>query len=268
LVEDWSVVDALSNGRVGLSLATGWNKADFVLAPDRFEDRRERTLAAIEPLRQLWSGTAVPPYEVDGDPVEVRVHPRAVQAQLPLWLTATSGPATFVEAGRRGLNVLTGYLQQDSAQLERNVATYRAERAAAGPGRPHVTLMMHTYVAETAGAAAAAVRRPLLAYLEDFLDLNARGQRAEGLAGDALTSDERQDLAEWSLRMYLGERSLVGGPAEVAGQLERLASIGIDEVACFVDFGLPPELALASLRRLAAARAAAGAVAALGQGPG
>jgi len=35
IVESWSVVDNLSNGRVDLALASGWNVNDFVLAPDK-----------------------------------------------------------------------------------------------------------------------------------------------------------------------------------------------------------------------------------------
>ena len=35
--EDWSVVDNLSNGRVGLSFASGWHANDFALAPDNFK---------------------------------------------------------------------------------------------------------------------------------------------------------------------------------------------------------------------------------------
>ena len=37
VAEDWSVVDNLSNGRVGLSFASGWHANDFALAPDNFE---------------------------------------------------------------------------------------------------------------------------------------------------------------------------------------------------------------------------------------
>ena len=36
VAEEWAAVDALSNGRVGISLASGWNRADFVLrSPNR-----------------------------------------------------------------------------------------------------------------------------------------------------------------------------------------------------------------------------------------
>src|SRR3954468_15119817 len=36
IAEEWSVVDNLSNGRVGISFASGWNPDDFVFFPDRY----------------------------------------------------------------------------------------------------------------------------------------------------------------------------------------------------------------------------------------
>ncbi len=39
IAEEWAVVDNISRGRVGISFAAGWHPADFVFAPDRFEQR-------------------------------------------------------------------------------------------------------------------------------------------------------------------------------------------------------------------------------------
>src|SRR5581483_11424079 len=41
VAEEWSVVDNLSGGRVGLSFASGWHAADFALMPENFKTRRE-----------------------------------------------------------------------------------------------------------------------------------------------------------------------------------------------------------------------------------
>ncbi len=41
VAEEWSMVDNLSKGRVGMSIASGWHPNDFVFAPERFERRRE-----------------------------------------------------------------------------------------------------------------------------------------------------------------------------------------------------------------------------------
>ncbi|MET0577236.1 MAG: MupA/Atu3671 family FMN-dependent luciferase-like monooxygenase, partial [Ilumatobacteraceae bacterium] len=66
LAEDWSVVDNLSNGRVGLSFASGWHANDFALAPDNFERRRELMAEGIETIRALWRGESVPVRSGDG----------------------------------------------------------------------------------------------------------------------------------------------------------------------------------------------------------
>ena len=45
VAEEWSVVDNLSKGRVGISFASGWQPNDFVLAPEAFADRKNVMLA-------------------------------------------------------------------------------------------------------------------------------------------------------------------------------------------------------------------------------
>src|ERR1700752_1539216 len=37
VAEEWSVVDNLSNGRVGLSFASGWHARDFALQPENYK---------------------------------------------------------------------------------------------------------------------------------------------------------------------------------------------------------------------------------------
>lgn len=247
IAEEWALVDALSNGRAGLSLATGWNRGDFAIGRCDFDDRREYTFGAIDTLRALWRGDEAK-VSPDGA-AALRTYPAPVQPELGLWLTATSGPATFVEAGRYGLNVLTGYLQLDRPALERNLRLYRETFAAHAPDRtPHVTLMLHACVAENAALAMAAVERPLLAYQSQFLDL---GDRAGG-PGEQLTPEEKHDLARYAAHKYATERGLIGGPVEAQARLREAAAIGVDEVACLVDFGLGPEQVTETLHRLAA----------------
>ena len=93
VAEDWAVVDNLSNGRVGLSFASGWQPNDFVLAPDNFADRkdadgradRDRPRGCGAARRSRGPGR-------DGKTVEVRILPRPVQPELPVWITAAGSP--------------------------------------------------------------------------------------------------------------------------------------------------------------------------------
>ncbi|MCB1054936.1 MAG: LLM class flavin-dependent oxidoreductase, partial [Acidobacteria bacterium] len=63
VAEEWSVVDNLSGGRVGISVASGWHANDFVLAPvsaderrAAFERRKQTMLDHVDILRRLWRG--------------------------------------------------------------------------------------------------------------------------------------------------------------------------------------------------------------------
>ena len=58
VAEDWAVIDNLSDGRVGVSFASGWHPDDFVLAPNQFPQRRELLRSGIEQVRALWRGGA------------------------------------------------------------------------------------------------------------------------------------------------------------------------------------------------------------------
>ncbi len=56
IAEEWAVVDNLSNGRIAISFATGWQPDDFVLAPHRYKNRHDEFLDGIDLVRKLWRG--------------------------------------------------------------------------------------------------------------------------------------------------------------------------------------------------------------------
>jgi natural product biosynthesis luciferase-like monooxygenase protein len=253
IAEDWAMVDALSGGRAGVSVATGWNPADFALARCEFADRRKYTAEAVDTLRALWRGDTMA-----SDTGAVRTYPVAARGGPPMWLTAMSGPETFIAAGEGGFNVLTAFLQQDPRQLAGNIARYRRAFAGSGAGSggtPHVTLMVHTHVADSLSRAVAEVSGPLVTYQGSFLDLADRG--GTPLADEEpLTDEEKETLARYAAGKYATERGLVGGPAEIAARLRGFADLGVDEVACLVDFGMAPHQVRDTVTRLAGIRRA------------
>src|SRR5262249_25521055 len=99
VAEEWSMVDNLSAGRVGLSFASGWNPADFIFFPDRYAHRHDELFAAVPIVQRLWRGEAIESRGGDGREVPVRILPRPVQPELPTWITAARSPETFVRAG-------------------------------------------------------------------------------------------------------------------------------------------------------------------------
>src|SRR5262249_63659 len=59
VAEEWAMVDNLSNGRVGISFASGWRPDDFVFAPAAYESRHDEMFRGIELVRRLWEGESL-----------------------------------------------------------------------------------------------------------------------------------------------------------------------------------------------------------------
>jgi natural product biosynthesis luciferase-like monooxygenase protein len=59
IAEDWSVVDNLSHGRVGVSFASGWNSKDFAFVPDNYGGRWSVMDNQIDQVRRLWRGEKI-----------------------------------------------------------------------------------------------------------------------------------------------------------------------------------------------------------------
>ena len=132
IVEDWSIVDTLSNGRAGMSLAAGWHPDDFTLAPEHYADRQAQLYKTLDAVRALWRGEPFVGPNGLGQEVAVRSLPRPVQTECPIWITAAAKPESFERAGTAGANLLTHLLDQDVDALAGKIVRYRAARAAAG----------------------------------------------------------------------------------------------------------------------------------------
>ncbi|AXE87434.1 MupA/Atu3671 family FMN-dependent luciferase-like monooxygenase [Streptomyces sp. Go-475] len=257
VVEEWSVVDNLSGGRAGISVASGWQADDFVLAPGNYAERKQVMLDGIATLRTLWSGGPVERPNGHGRTTAVRTLPRPVQDELPLWVTAAGSPDTFRAAGESGCNVLTHLLGQDLDQLAEKVAVYRRARQEAGhqgPGR--VTLMVHTFLGEDPEAVREAVRGPFRDYLASSLGLLAGLARSMGLGDDlsALPDDDLNTLLDHAFDRFYGTAALFGTVDQAVTLLDAIADTGVDEVAALIDFGMDEDAVLDSLPLLARAR--------------
>jgi natural product biosynthesis luciferase-like monooxygenase protein len=261
IVEDWSVVDNISNGRASISFGSGWNANDFVFFPDRYVDRRGIMLDQIGTIQDLWAGKPVCRINGAGQPVEVTTFPRPIRVPLPVWITSSGSPATFGESGRRGYNLLTHLISQDLTVLESKIRRYRSAREAAGfdPMTGKVALMLHTFVGIDLKEVRAKARDPLREYLRSAIVLENRSAQAGGfISGGHRSTQEELDeglegeLLDLTVERYLDTASLIGTPDTVSGLLTRLARIGVNEIACLIDFGLPEDEVLRSLEMVAA----------------
>jgi natural product biosynthesis luciferase-like monooxygenase protein len=254
VAEEWAMVDHLSGGRVGVSFASGWNPDDFAFFPRHYTDRGRRLAEAIPVVRALWRGETVDATSGTGRPVRLATFPRPVQPELPVWLTAASNPETFALAGRLGVNLLTHLLDQGVDRLAERVAGYRAARAAAGfdPGTGHVTVMLHTFVGADAALTRAQAREPYCRYLRDNIGLlrGLASSRDRDVDPSTLPERELTEFVAFLYDRFAAARSFIGSPRGCLPLARRLAAIGVDEVACLLDFGPPPELVLANLVHL------------------
>src|SRR5580698_6817281 len=59
VAEEWAMIDNLSNGRVAISVASGWHANDFVLSPDTYQNRYADMFEKIATVQKLWRGETV-----------------------------------------------------------------------------------------------------------------------------------------------------------------------------------------------------------------
>jgi natural product biosynthesis luciferase-like monooxygenase protein len=265
VAEEWSVVDNISRGRVAISFAAGWQPNDFVLNPGAFATAKDDLARNIDVVRRLWRGESVTLPGHDGRPVDVRTLPRPVQPSLPVWLTSAGSPATFERAGTLGVNVLTHLLGQSIEQLAENVARYRtAWRAAGHAGDGQVTLMLHTYLDRDADTAREVAREPMKGYLgtavgllRDFataFPIFAKSGQGSDDIFKTLSPEELDQLLEMAAHRYLSTSGLFGTADDAAAIIEAVSAVGVDEVACLIDFGIDTDAVLSSLDLLLAAK--------------
>ncbi|MFD8470759.1 MupA/Atu3671 family FMN-dependent luciferase-like monooxygenase [Streptomyces globisporus] len=254
VAEEWSVVDNLSGGRVGIGCATGWHARDFALHPDRFADRRRIAFDHLDEVRRLWRGEAVRRRTGEGAEAEIRIRPRPVQEEPPFFLATSGQRASYEEAARRGLGVVTNLMSQTVDELAANIALYRRTRAACGldPDAGRVTVLVHTYLGDDHATARADALEPMVRYLRSSLLMRsaatAAGQRREDVA--AASEEDLDYLFRRAYDRYCDRRALIGTPDSVAPFVAALHGAGVDEIAALVDFGMDRERLRSGLERL------------------
>lgn len=242
IAEDWAVVDNLSGGRVGVSFASGWHAVDFAFRPDGYADRTRITVETLEQVRRLWRGAEVTVVTGVGEEQRVRIFPPPVQPELPVWLTSSGNVETFRTAGTLGVGVLTNLLNQSADELAHKIKEYRAGLA----GRPgDVVVMLHTFL----GSPTDAVREALTAYVRSSVGLHLRSSAGSARNVDpaALGQKGIGFMTRRAVKRFFDEAGLLGELDVAEERVRRLAAIGVDEIACLIDFGMETSAVLGSL---------------------
>ncbi|QQS37257.1 MAG: LLM class flavin-dependent oxidoreductase [Ignavibacteriales bacterium] len=263
IAEEWSMVDNLSMGRVGIAFASGWQPNDFVIMPQNFEDRKNLMFRQIDEIKKLWRGESVSFMNPIGKMIDINILPKPVQKSLPVWITAASNPETFEMAGRAGYNLLTHLLGQSVSEVGDKIKIYRkAWKEAGHPGEGILTLMLHTFVGTDEKSVKEIVREPMKNYLQSAVNLVKEAAwsfptfkkvttNSDGnFSLDNLSSDDLNAILDYSFERYYQSSGLFGTPESCQKIVDELKSIGVDEIACLIDFGIDSEVVLSHLQYL------------------
>ncbi len=273
IAEEWAVVDNLSDGRVGLSFAAGWQPNDFVIRREGYKNNKQVMFDQIDIVRRLWKGESVEFENPLGQMVATHTLPRPVQAELPIWVTTAGNPETYRQAGDVGANVLTHLLGQSVEEVAEKINIYREAREKAGLDRGYVTLMLHTFIGDDVETVREIVRQPMKDYLGSSVALvknfawafpafkRPAGEEAtpNDIDLSTLTEEELDAILEFAFERYFESSGLFGTPESCMQQINRLKGIDVDEVACLLDFGVPTDQIMAGLPRLVRLRELANA---------
>ncbi|MFO1043249.1 MAG: MupA/Atu3671 family FMN-dependent luciferase-like monooxygenase [Planctomycetaceae bacterium] len=241
VAEDWAMVDRLSGGRVDMGFSKGWNTTEFVFRGDFQDYDDDRMFREIELIRKLWKGETATLVTANGQERSLSIFPRPCDSNLDYWIS-TFNEKLFERTGRMGGNILTGLLMQTTNQLEQKIKLFRKS---AVHDNSVMTLMVHTFVAETNRGAVDIVGESFQKYLENSMTLwKQQEPRLD------LPSDMRQKVLDFAFARYLKQSTLIGSAGFVADRLDKFRSIGVDEVACLLDFGAPEAQIMESLERL------------------
>jgi hypothetical protein len=109
--------------------------------------------------------------------------------------------------------------------------------------------LLHTFVDADAEKAREQARKPLCDYLRSFLDNSQK--RIESQGGQVAVDEEDMDyLLNRSFNDYVQGKALIGSPSSCAEVVDHLLEIGVDEVGCFIDFGIDNDTVLKNLTHL------------------
>ena len=246
IAEEWALVDNLSRGRVAVAFATGFHPVDFMLSPEKFSERSKLTVEVVETVRRYWRGKPVRGKTGTGEQAERVLFPRPIQPELPVWLTATRSTETFIQAGRIGANVLTAVLRINPEEMAEKIAAYRQARCEHGhdPAAGKVTLMLHAFVGSNVDEVRQIVSGPFREYLRSHLDFLSS-------TGRPLSSSEEETLLSLAFDRFYQHGSLFGTPESCLSTVEKFAAIGVDEIACLIDFGIDYDTTMDGLKHLA-----------------
>jgi len=251
--EEWAVVDNLSEGRVAVSIASGWHPNDFIFAPENYERRKDVMYESIGAMQRLWAGESVCFKGINGNETELRSFPRPIQPRLPVWVTTAGSAETWAKAGEIGANILAALVGYSPDDLREKINLYRRSRARHGhdPGQGIVSVMAHTFIGDSNLAVKEMARAPLMSYLRIYINQFVNF----GYEAGEVTEEDKHTIVAKAFEHYFEHGALIGTPGKCSRLIDRLIELGVNDIACLIDFGLDFDSVMRSLGYLNELRA-------------
>jgi alkanesulfonate monooxygenase SsuD/methylene tetrahydromethanopterin reductase-like flavin-dependent oxidoreductase (luciferase family) len=113
--------------------------------------------------------------------------------------------------------------------------------------------MLHTYIEKNGAEAVERVRPALTDYFKSFVAQHQSANQTD-VSDKARTlqtlGEESADFVDMVFARYIDTSSLIGDVEQAERTLARFRAMGVDEVACLVDFGLDKNDVVKSLQLL------------------
>jgi aryl carrier-like protein len=93
-------------------------------------------------------------------------------------------------------------------------------------------------------------KQPFFDYLEGHLSLLSGWLREQNINLESLPGEDKRSMLEFAFKRYTRELSFIGTPESALSVAEQLQEIGVNEVACLIDW-IEPQDPLSALEHLA-----------------
>lgn len=251
VAEEWAMLDHFSNGRVGIAFASGWHARDFSLSTDNYANRKKIMLEQLEMIKKLWRQEGISLVDGNGVETQVNTYPVPVNKNIPVWFAASGSEETFLTAADNNVGILTHLFDQDLESLAEKIRLYRNRLKSNDFKTGHVVLMLHTFVGDDLEYAKNSAKPHLKSYLETAMKLESQQQRYMKNTDNMSVSQEDLDvILDYTIERFYKNKSLIGTVESCVPLVEKLEEIGVDEIACFIDFGIKHDIVMQNLSKL------------------
>lgn len=216
-VEEFAMVDALSQGRLELGVGRGFMDHEFAGKGVADQDRGQLFDRNLEILERFCMGA----------PGAVAITPPAAQAPIPMWIAVSTNIESCRRAAAGGHGLMLNPYNRDPAETRQAIGAYLADwNAHAHDAEPRILINQFLFAAESQDA----VRPGAEAALNSYLD--AVSQAIQG-------GSEVSRLSHKSFDDIYPDKGFFGTPERIVDQVTQWQELGVTDISLMTHFGSP-----------------------------